>query len=335
MKMLVLAPFDGEELRRLAAYGEVVYEPWLETGRLWDPEDLGARLAAEGFDVLVIEADFLTEETLAAAPGLRLIALCRGDVGPHVDLPVATAARVPVVLTPGRNAVAVAELTVGLMIALARGIVAAHTDVRAGRWQGPIDGYVGHRGLELSGRTAGLVGCWSVGREVARRLAALGMTVLAYEPSATAREAMRGEPVAFLPLDDLLRRAAFLSLHAPLTEQTRGMIGAERLTLLPRGAYLVNTARAGLLDEPAVLAALASGHLAGVALDVHAIEPLPPNSPWLALDNAILTPHIGGATVDVVRHHSEMIVAAVEQWLAGQRPAHLANPAAWEAARGA
>ncbi|MHB0875003.1 MAG: NAD(P)-dependent oxidoreductase [Anaerolineae bacterium] len=331
MKALLLAPFDAETLGRLAALGEVVHEPWLQSRRLWDPEELGARLQAEEFDVLVIEADFVTEETFALAPGLRFLGVCRGDAGPHVDLAAATAAAVPVVLTPGRNAIAVAELTVGLTIALARGIVSAHESIRAGRWQGPLDGYAGRRGIELSGRTAGLVGCGAVGREVGKRLAALGMTVVAYEPSAATRQALAAEPVTFLALDDVLRRTDFLSLHAPLTDATRGMIGERELALMRAGGYLVNTARAGLIDEEAVLRALRDGRLAGAALDVHAIEPLPPHSPWLALDNVILTPHIGGATADVVRHHSRMIADEIERWLRGERPCHLANPDVWSA----
>lgn len=326
MRALVLAPFDAAALTRLATHGAVACEPWLETGRLWDPEELGARLAADSFDTLIIEADFVTAETFAAAPGLRFLGVCRGDVGPHVDLQAASDAGVLVALTPGRNSIAVAELTVGLMICLARGIAGASAAVHAGKWLGPLDGYTAWRGIELFGCSAGLVGCGSVGSEVARRLTALGMSVRAHEPSVQAREALASSPVQFTDLDDVLRQSRFLSLHAPLSESTRGMIGKRELALMPAGAYLVNTARAALVQEEALLDALRGGHLAGAALDVHSVEPLPPNSPWLELSNVILTPHMGGSTVDVVRHHSWMLVEAIEAWLCGQLPRHLVQP---------
>jgi phosphoglycerate dehydrogenase-like enzyme len=121
-------------------------------------------------------------------------------------------------------------------------------------------------------------------------------------------------------LDDLLANSDFVSLHCPLNAATRGLIGGRELALMKPTAYLVNTARAAIVDEAALLDALRSRRIAGAGLDVHLIEPLPSSSPWLALNNVVLTPHVGGATGDVVRHHSEMIVADLERWLAGEPP---------------
>jgi len=332
MKALILAPFHLDALVRLREHGEVVYESWLDTGTLADPEELGVRLAAEGFDVLITEADFVFEETFAAAPNLKFVGVCRGEIGAHVDVDAATQRGVIVVNTPGRNAVAVAELTIGLMIALARRIPTADAMIRAGRWQSAVDNLTQWQGVELAGKTAGLVGLGAVGREVAKRLAAFGMYIAVYDPYADREFFIRQSPSLggssfVIPegvsLDWLLAQSDFVSLHCPLNAETTGMIGARELALMKPTAFLVNTARAAIVDEAALIAALREHRIAGAGLDVHVVEPLPPNSPWLALPNVILTPHVGGATDDVVRHHSDMIVADVERWLRGERPVNL------------
>ena len=186
----------------------------------------------------------------------------------------------------------------------------------------------------MAGRTVGLVGLGAVGQEVARRLVAFAMTVLAHDPPVAAD---RGNPLRlppeFVSLAELLQRSDFVSIHTPLTVETRGLIGARELGLMKPSAYLVNTARAAIVDEEALLAALRERRIAGAGLDVYNVEPLPPNSPWLRLDNVVLTPHIGGATSDVVRHQSHMIVADIERWLRGERPLNLVNREAWDLLR--
>jgi phosphoglycerate dehydrogenase-like enzyme len=326
MKVLILAPFHPDALAELAKDGEVVYEPWLDTGEITDPVDLGTRLAEERFDALVIEADFVFEETLVAAPGLRFVGACRGEVGEHVDLGAAAARGVTVVNTPGRNAISVAELAIGMMLDLARRIPAADAMVHRAQWSSAVDNLTAWQGIELAGKTAGLVGCGTIGREVARRLAAFDMHVLAYDPYVEARQGGSDAVVSFVGLPDLLSRSDFVSIHAAVTDGSRGLIGARELALMKPSAYLVNTARAAIVDERALLDALCQGQIAGAGLDVHRVEPLPFNSPWLALHNVLLTPHIGGATGDVVRHHSDMVVADLRRWLRGERPANLLTP---------
>ncbi len=322
IKCLVLAPFHPSSLERLRRNGEVVYESWLDSGQLADPEELGARLHAEGFDALIIEADFVFEETLEAAPNLKFIGVCRGNVGQHVDVQAAARRGVTVVNTPGRNAAAVAELTIGLMLSLARKIPAAHAMIRAGQWQSAVDNLTGWQGIELCGQTAGLIGYGAVGRRVARRLAAFEMKVVAYDPYVVYDPYKREDEsqVTFVARDDLLCQSDWVSLHCSLTQETRDMIGAREIALLRPGAFLINTARAAIVDEAALLDALRGHRIAGAGLDVHQVEPLPPSSPWLRLDNVVLTPHLGGATSDVVRRHSEMIVADLERWRRGERP---------------
>ncbi len=303
----------------------MVYEPWLETGQIADPVELGVRLEEGGFDVLIIEADFVFEETFAAAPGLRFVGACRGDIGEHIDLDAALARGLTVVNTPGRNAVAVAELTIGLMLGLARRIAAAHAMIRGGQWASAVDNLTAWQGIELSGKTAGLIGYGRVAREVARRLAAFEMEVIAYDPIASqAGDGTKGGACASLVgLEELLSRSDFVSIHAAVNAESRGLLGALELSWMKPSAYLINTARAAIVDEGALLDALRAGQMAGAGLDVYRVEPLPPDSPWLALDNVLLTPHMGGATGDVVRRHSEMILSDLRRWLQGQRPVHL------------
>ena len=317
MKALILAPFHPDSLARLREHGEVVYESWLDTGALADPEELGARLNAEGFDVLITEADFVFEETFDAAPNLKFVGVCRGEIGQHVDMDAAAERGVLVVNTPGRNAVAVAELTIGLMLALARRIPAADAMIRAGQWQSAVDNLTQWQGVELAGKTAGLVGLGAVGREVTKRLAAFGMNFVVYD-AYVARELVETLGGRCVTLDELMEQSDFVSLHCLLNHETTGMIGARELARMKPTAFLVNTARAAIVDESALIVALREHRIAGVGLDVHLVEPLPPNSPWLTLPNVILTPHIGGATSDVVRHHSEMVVADIKRWLRGE-----------------
>jgi len=184
-------------------------------------------------------------------------------------------------------------------------------------------------GFELGGRTVALVGLGAVGREVAARLLAFRARVIAYDPYVTEPPA----GVELRPLDDVLREADILSLHAPVTPETQNLVSRERLALLRPSAYVVNTARAALTDEDALYEMLAAGRLAGAALDVLAEEPLQPGNRFLALPNVIVTPHIGGATVDVTRHQSEIVVDAIERHLRGERPRWVANPAVYESGR--
>jgi phosphoglycerate dehydrogenase-like enzyme len=325
----VLAPFDPDCLERLVALGPVAYESWTRTERLWDPEGMAERLAADGFAALFVEGDFVFEEALAAT-ALRFVGVCRGNPR-NVDLEAATHAGVVVAYTPGRNAIAVAEFTVGLILAGTRGIVRAHNRVNAGAWTDPISAYFGAQTRELSGRILGLLGLGTIAREVARRLAAFDMCVLAYDPYLPPDAAPLG--VTLVSLDTLAAQSDVLSIHCPASEETEGLVGVDFLARMKPEAYLVNTAAPAVIDTEALAEALRSGRLAGAALDVHKVEPLPPNHPLLGLENALLTPHIGGATVDVVRHHSEQILADYVRFLAGERPVRLANPEVWDRRR--
>jgi len=328
MRALITASFDPAAKARLARHMEVVHEDWKERRSIYfDGVEFAKRITAVGADVLIVEADLVHAEVLDTCP-LRMIGVCRGDPV-NVDVALATTKGIPVFHTPGRNADAVADLTVAFMLVLARHLPAVWGAYRSGdatrveRASDYLEMYNRFTGVELGGCTIGLVGLGAVGREVAARLAAFKARLLAYDPYVT--DAPAG--VTLCGLEALLRESDIISLHAPVTPETQGLISAERLALLKPSALVVNTARAALTDEDALYEMLRSGRLAGAALDVLATEPLQPGDRFLTLPNVVVTPHLGGATLDVTRHQSDIVVDAMEKWLRGERPRWIANPA--------
>jgi D-3-phosphoglycerate dehydrogenase / 2-oxoglutarate reductase len=315
--ILATAPLRGPGLDTLRKLGEVVLDPWIDHRplRLYGAGDLATRAAEVGASVLICEADECKGPVLDLP--LEAIGATRGDPT-NVDVDGATAAGIPVLRAPGRNADAVAELTVGLLLACTRGLVAADRDVREGEIyrDGSIP-YQRFRAWQLAGQTAGLVGLGAVGRATRWRLEGLGMRVIAADPFADD---------ATHDLDGLLAEADVVSMHAAVTPETVGLMSAERFAALRDGAVYVNAARAALHDVDALVAALASGHLAAAGLDHFAGEVLPTDHPLAALPNVVLTPHIGGATYDTEANHTALIADGLAALLAGEAPANLANP---------
>jgi D-3-phosphoglycerate dehydrogenase len=234
-----------------------------------------------------ITADLLEE------PG-RLRAVVRAGVGvDNIDVAAATRRGVVVMNTPGGNTVSAAEHTITLLMALARHIPAADASIRQGKWE--RNKLVG---TQLAGKTLGVVGLGRIGRDVARRAAGLDMKVLGYDPFMAPDKASQLGIESVPELEQLLPRCDFLTVHTPLTDETRDLIGARALTLLKRGARIINCARGGIINEEALAEALCSGHLAGAALDVFVKEPPPPEHALLKLPNVVLTPHLGASTVE-------------------------------------
>jgi phosphoglycerate dehydrogenase-like enzyme len=230
-------------------------------------------------------------EVIAAARRLALIQ--QPSVGiDSIDIDACTAAGIPVANAGDANAVSVAEWCVGSAFAVLRSLAHGDREMRAGRW--PQLELAQRGGGELSGRRVGIVGMGRIARECAQRFAALGCDVAHW--SRTERAAADAGGAPWLPLEDLLRRSDVLVLLVALAPATRGLLGAEQLAMLPPGAFVINAARGGIVDEAALLAAIGSGALAGGALDVYETEPLPAGSPLLAEDRLLLSPHAGGAT---------------------------------------
>lgn len=296
---------DAPALRRLREIAdEVVLNPF---GRPMTPAELTAALP--GVDGVVAGLDEYDRPVLEAAPGLRVIS--RYGVGTdRVDLDAAREHGITVTRTPGANAIAVAELTIGLAFAAARGIAALDAGVRAGEWPRT-------QGRELTGAVFGVIGFGAIGRLVAERARGIGMRVLAYDPYAGA-EVYAQAGVEQCDLDELCRRSDVVSVHVPLTPDTRHLLDARRLALLPVDAIVINTARGGLVDDTAARVALDEGRLFGMGVDVYETEP-PSASPLLGHPRVVATPHAGGHTRESVARMSDQ---AVDNLIAALRDAH-------------
>jgi D-3-phosphoglycerate dehydrogenase len=314
----VLAPFRGAGFDLLRDIADVVYDPFLEHVplKLHSEEELAKRLVDEGATIVVAEADRIAGPVLDVP--LVCIGSTRGDPT-NVDIPAATAKGIPVLRAPGRNADAVAEHTIALLFAANRHVVAADRDVRGGEIykDGSIP-YQRFRAWELAGRTAGVVGYGAIGRAVAWRLEGLGLRVVSYDPYAA--DATHRDLTALLAESDVV------TMHAPVTDETRGMIGAKEFAQMKDGAIYLNSARAALHDTDALVAALQSAKLAAAGIDHFEHEWLDPDHPLAAMPNVVLTPHIGGATYDTEANHSRMIAEDIARVLRGEKPANCVNP---------
>ncbi|MEV0443826.1 phosphoglycerate dehydrogenase [Streptomyces spectabilis] len=284
---------------------------------------LRAAVADAGAVGIVAGTDPFTAEVIEASPGLRVIGRC-GAGYDNVDVAAATRHGIAVTHTPGVNRRSVAEYVLGLLVSCARGIPRSVADVRTGGWSQPS-------GRELAGATLGVVGLGSIGRAVARLGQALGMRVVGHDPCPDA--AFLAETgVESLPLEAVLATADFVTLHLALDASTRHLIDGAALRRMRPGAYLINTARGGVVDEEALADAVAAGHLAGAALDVTEREPLPPDSRLRSFDNVLVTGHIAGATVQARARSGRSAAEQVVAVLSGRAPEHVVNPG-WAAVR--
>ncbi|MBI4544786.1 MAG: phosphoglycerate dehydrogenase [Gemmatimonadetes bacterium] len=291
-----LAPEGLEPLRADGRF-EIVEWPGLVG------EELARALA--GVDAVIVRsATRITREALARADRLQVIG--RAGVGvDNIDVEAATERGIAVLNAPSGNTVSAAELTMALLLALVRRVPAADRSMKEGEWDRSR-----FSGTELYGKILGLVGAGRIGGEVARRAKSFGMRVVAYDPF-LGEEHARALEIELASLDEVLRRADVLSLHVPLTESTAGMIGEAELARMKPGAFLVNAARGGVVDEAALSRFLASGRLAGAALDVFDLEPLAPQHRLRALNNVVLTPHLGAATQEAQQNVAVEIAEAV------------------------
>ncbi len=329
MKALVTASLDIKTREQLGRHMELHIEDWHETRTIYfEPAPLIERLRACGATALIVEADMIGGEVMDAC-GLELIGVCRGTPV-NVDLAAATQRGIPVFHTPGRNADAVADLTLCFFLMLARNVWPAVSWVKGER--AAIDNasdfltmYQAMTGIELWSRTVGLIGLGAIGQRVARRVLAFGARVVAHDPFAP-DEVFAQCNVERVPLDDLLGHSDFVSLHVPDVPETKGLLGAREIGLLKHGCYFVNTARAASVDEDALYLALTSGQITAAAFDVFWKEPVSADDRFVRLRNVIGTPHLGGATHDVPLHQGQILCASIDAWIGGRRPPVIANP---------
>lgn len=264
---------------------------------------------------LIAGPERVTEQVMAVAPQLQVV--CAPGVGyDHIDVEAATERGIAVCTCPGCNHHAVAEMALGMLISLARSIGRADRAMRQGQW-------VSARGVELWGKTLGIIGLGNIGKALALRARAMGMHVLAMD-SVRDTTFANEHGISYVPLTTLLREADAVSLHCPLTTRTRGLINARTLGLMKPTAYLINTARGALVEQAALVAALRAGRLAGAGLDVFETEPLHDN-PFVEFDNVVLTPHCAGGTHEAVDASLEVALQNVVAVLNGHRPISRVN----------
>lgn len=330
-RILSAARLDGpplDELRKVARIDLV----GAALGHSMGSDEL-VRLVSR-YDVLLVETEPVTDSVLRSGTRLMAVGCCRGDPV-NVDVRAAAARGIPVLFAPGRNADATADLAFGLLLSQVRNIARTHhllvsgvltvprTDLthRSRRdtiWALP-DGSLPSRkfgGPELRDLVLGIIGCGRVGRAVAIRATAFGMRVIGFDPYLSRPP----EHIPLASLDEVLAQSDVVSIHCKLTAETTGLIGRSEIAEMRPGAILINTARALIVDEAALVEALQQRRLGGAGLDVFVDEPLPNDSPFLSLDNVTLTPHLGGASSSVVRRHSEIVLGDVMRLLRGEAP---------------
>lgn len=280
MKILICDKTEAEAIEKMRAAGLIV-----DVRDDITPEELPAVLPK--YDGCVVRSRTKIRQPLIdQCPNLKVIV--RGGVGlDNIDADYARSKGITVLNTPRASSASVAELAIGFMFALARSLYQATATMKAEKWEKKR-----FEGEELGGKTLGLIGIGNIGREVARRAAALGMTVIAYDPYVSPKDVAEVELVS---LDELLRRSDYISLHLPKTAETANMLGAEQFAKMKDGVRIINCARGGIVDENALYDALVSGKVAGAALDVFAEEP-PSDWKLVKLDNVICSPHIGAST---------------------------------------
>jgi len=314
-RILVAEPVATAGLDVLSAGHETVARPGLPR------DELQALLAAApGWDALVVRSQTRVDEELLAAAAPRLSVIGVASVGTdRVDLAAATRAGVMVVNAPTGNTIAAAEHTMALMLALLRKLPAADASVRAGEWERSR-----FTGAELRHKTLGIIGLGKIGKAVARRANGFEMRVLAHDPYLTEEQAAE-HGARLVGLLELLGRADVVTVHTPLTAQTRGLLGTAQIEAMKPGAVLLNVARGGIVDERALAKALADGHLAGAAVDVYGSEPMAPDNPLRAAPNTVLTPHLGASTQEAQDRVAVEMAEQLVEALAGVTPIYAVN----------
>lgn len=270
------------------------------------------------FQIVSVQFTPISRSFIQAAEDLKVIGVLRGGAE-NIDVEFATSRRICVLNTPGRNARAVAECSMGMILSEVRNLARSHACLTSGDWRRSFSN--SEAIPELYEKTVGLVGYGAVGRLMAGYLAAFGSRIIAYDPYCQGDPA----PAELVDLDTLMSTSDVVSIHARLTDESYHLIGERQLARMKPSAILVNTARSGLIDEEALVRALSERRIMGAALDVFDTEPLPPDHPLLQLDNVTITPHLAGSTVDAFRNSPKLMAGHLQRMLHGQRPLPIIN----------
>lgn len=322
------ATFDKEVLREMCTLFEVVTGGWGYTGRRLSSNEL-AKWAHDA-EILIVGYEPVDKHVIDQLTNLRIVACARGGVEANVDLQQASLRGIPVIYTPGRNADAVADLAFGLLLCEVRNIARTSNLILSRNWAEVSWDIAGNTptkkfsGSELCGKKIGIIGYGAVGQKVGRRSVGFEMEVRVFDPYWKA-EGSRTDPVVSVDLPTLLRESDFVIVCAKLTPETRHLISEEQLRLMKPTSYLINVSRGAIIDQTALAAALRERRIAGAGLDVLEVEPIDHDDPLLFLSNLTVTPHIGGASNDIVTRQSKMIFEDLQRWSEGLSPRNVAK----------
>lgn len=319
MKIWITAPFHDAYLNELKKKHDVCYESWFETRITREGETLANLLNEKDTEIFITEEDIVQKEVFEKCPNLKMLIVCRASTS-NIDLDAAKKNNVIVVNTPGRNAVGVAEMVVGMMISLSRKFYAGEKMIRDGMWND--DYYFQSFGTELDGKTVGFIGFGNVAKETAKRLLSFDMKILAYDPFVSAEIMAEYKADKIENLKELVTKSDYVSNHLPVTQDTRGMLDKDLLSNMKPTAYFINSARTATTKEEDVLELLREEKIAGAAFDVYGKEPIRNESPYLSLKNVELLPHIGGSTFNAIEKHSRVSFEAVQAFVGNQKINH-------------
>lgn len=321
-QVLVTAPFDQDIAESMRPHFDL---------QLIEPSMSGTSLADRGLtpelataEVIIAELDLVDEATLAAAPNLRAVVSCRAKPV-NVDLDACTARGIPVITTPGRNAEVTADLSFALLLSTVRQVSASERWLREGNWSNTdvFEPYERFRSIGLGGRTLGILGGGAIGRRMLRRALGFGMKVKVYDPFLP-EDAFAPDAVV-VSLEEVMSTSDVVTVHVPLMPDTEGLIGAKELAMMKPEAFLINAGRAAIIDEEALMDVLRNRRIAGAGFDVYYQEPLPADAELFTLDNVTMTPHIAGASDDVITEHSRIAAEALQAWQRGSKIPSVAN----------
>jgi D-3-phosphoglycerate dehydrogenase len=339
LEIFICADFSQDGIEMLKVAGHTVRTGgWGFTGEILNEDQFIAEIG--NADVLIVGYEEVTRKVLDSTH-LKVISSIRGGPRANIDVDYATEKGIPVFFTFGREALPVADFTLGQVLAITRKIVRADSELHKGVFTAPAGEFgsekdviwdmnaegpwQSRKGIEMEGKTYGLIGFGTVGKEVAKRARGFGMNVLVYDPYQKA-EVVAAYGATKVELNDLLRASDIISFHAKVNDSNKGMVGKEQFAMMKDGVYIVNNARAGLMDEEALREALRSGKLGGLALDVFHQEPIKRDDEFFNYPNVVLTPHIAGAGRDVIYLQSVMLVNDLLLYFAGGRPKPIVNP---------
>lgn len=339
MEIYICADFSKDGIETLRAANHIVRTGgWGFTGEILNESDLIRDIGTA--DVLIVGYEEVTREVIDATH-LKVISSIRGGPRANIDVDYATEKGIPVLFTFGREALPVADFTFGQILAITRKIVQTDAELHRGVFTAPAGDFgsdkdviwdmnaegpwQSRKGIELEGKVIGLIGFGTVGKQVAKRAQGFDMDVMVYDPYQK-EESVKEAGCTKTGLNELLAAADIITFHAKVTEQNKGMIGKEQFARMKDGVYIVNNARAGLMDEEALRESLKNGKLGGLALDVFHQEPIKRNDEYFQYPNVVLTPHIAGAGRDVIFLQSVMLVNDLLLYFAGGMPKPVVNP---------